>query len=382
MQYVPFGSLGFEVSRLGFGAMRLPTHMENGKRVIDRARAIALIRQGIDGGINYVDTAYGYHDGESEIVVGQALKEGYRERVKLTTKLPHWAVKEKEDLDKVLDEQLKKLDVPYVDFYILHAMNRDAFDKLSALDFRGFYDRALKDGRIKHTGFSFHDDYETFIRIMDSYPFDMAQVQFNYLDENNQAGLQGVIEAGKRHLPIVVMEPLRGGALANPPEEIRAIIRENPRKWSPVKWALRYVADRPEVVTILSGMSAKRQLTDNLRIAKDAAPGSLTDEDRAFTASLREEYKRRMPIGCTHCDYCQPCPKGVVIPNLFAAYNEAMMLGDMGHLTFRYAGAVKDQKDASQCVACRKCETICPQHLPIVEWLKTVDTAYLKAKKG
>lgn len=382
MQYVPFGSLGFDVSRLGFGCMRLPTRKENGKRVIDRARAIALIRQGIDGGINYVDTAYGYHDGESEIVVGEALKGGYRERVTLTTKLPHWAVKEKGDLDKVLDEQLKKLDVPYVDFYILHAMNKTAFEKLSALDFQGFYQRALADGRIKHTGFSFHDDHPTFLKILDSYPFEMAQVQFNYLDEDNQAGLSGVKEAGRRGVPIVVMEPLRGGSLAKPPVEIRTVIKENERKWSPVKWALRYVADRPEVVTILSGMGTKQQVTDNLRIMKDAAPNSLTDADRAFTARLRGEYQKRVPIGCTHCDYCQPCPRGVVIPDIFAAYNEAVMVDHLESMAYRYGNCIKDEKDASRCVQCKKCMEICPQHLDIVSWLKTVDQAYQTIKKG
>ena len=235
MNYVPFTNLGFDVSRLGFGMMRLPT-MKNdqGNDVINRAEAIRMVRRAIDQGLNYVDTAYGYHGGESEIVTGLALKEGYRERVKLTTKLPQWLVNEHADMDRLLDEQLKKLDVPYVDFYLLHALNREAFRKLQRLDYKSFIKRAKADGRIKHIGFSFHDEHDAFLEIVDDYDgWELAQIQLNYLDDEYQAGEKGMRYAGERGIGVVVMEPLRGGAIANPPSSVRAMmdgmIRSIPR---------------------------------------------------------------------------------------------------------------------------------------------------------
>ena len=378
MNYVPFGKLGFDVSRLGFGCMRLPTRMEGDKKVIDREEAVRMIRRAIDAGVTYIDTAYGYHGGESETVVGLALRDGYREKVTLTTKLPYWAVEEKGDLDKVLDLQLKRLGLPGVDFYILHAMRRDAYAKLDALDFKGFYARALRDGRIRHTGFSFHDDYAAFLRILGDYPFDMAQVQFNYLDVDHQAGLKGVEEAGKRGTAVVVMEPLRGGALANPPKELKTLIAQNARGWSPAEWALRYVGDRKEVVTILSGMSEMSQVEDNLRIfsADDFKPGMFDGADAAFAGLLRAEYKKRVPIGCTGCEYCLPCPRGVAIPRLFHDYNEAKMLGREKDFIGDYKAALDKEHDAGRCVRCGRCEGLCPQHLPIMTWLKTLRNEY------
>ena len=383
MNYVPFGHLGFNVSRLGFGCMRLPTRADGEKSAVDREEAVRMIRRAIDGGVTYIDTAYGYHGGESETVVGLALRDGYREKVTLTTKLPYWAVEEKGDLDRVLDTQLKRLGLPSVDFYILHAMSRDAYAKLDALDFKGFYDRALRDGRIGRTGFSFHDDYDTFLRILGDYPFDMAQVQFNYLDVDHQAGLRGIREAGKRGTAVVVMEPLRGGALARPPMQIKTLIDGNERGWSPAEWALRYVGDQKEVVTVLSGMSEMKQVEDNLRIfgQDDFKPGMLTQADAAFTDLLRGEYKKRMPIGCTGCEYCLPCPRGVAIPRLFRQYNEAKMLGRAESFIDGYKTALEKERDAGRCVRCGRCEGLCPQHLPIMDWLKTLRGEYEAAQK-
>lgn len=221
MQKVQFTDLGFEVSRLGFGMMRLPTVLNDEKKtVIDRPQAIAMVRHAIDKGLSYVDTAYGYHDGESEIVTGLALKGGYRERVKLATKLPQWLVNKHEDMDRLLDEQLKKLDVPYIDFYLIHALNREAFHKMQSLDYKSFLKRALADGRIKHTGFSFHDDKNAFLEIVDDYPWDLAQIQLNYLDDEYQATVDGMLYAADKGIGIVCMEPLRGGVLANPPKNV------------------------------------------------------------------------------------------------------------------------------------------------------------------
>ena len=382
MQYVPYECLNKDVSRLGFGCMRLPTIKQGEENVIDREKAISMIRYGIDSGINYVDTAFGYHRGDSEVLVGEALKNGYREKVTLTTKLPPWNVNEPGDLDKVLDTQLKRLDLPYVDFYILHAMNKDVYEKLTALNFKDFYRRALRDGRIKHTGFSFHDDKETFLKILHDYDFELAQVQFNYLDLFDQATIDGVIEAGRIGTGVVVMEPLRGGALANPPAQIRKLIEDNPHGWSPVEWALRYVANRPEVKVILSGMSNMDQVQDNLRIFSqaDVIPGGLTEEDLAFTDLLRSEYKKRIPIPCTGCEYCQPCPMGVKIPALFSDYNEAYMLDNMKDFVWGYEGKIKKEQDASRCVQCKKCESVCPQHIQITSLLGQLQKAYEENK--
>ena len=374
MQYVPFGKLPFRVSRLGFGTMRLP-RIEGEDNKIDRERAINLIRRGIDGGISYVDTAYGYHAGESEIVTGLALKDGYREKVTLTTKLPHWCVNEEKDMNRLLDEQLKKLDVPYLDFYILHALNREAYEKMCAFNYKPFLEQALKDGRIRHTGFSFHDDKDAFLHILNDWDkWEMAQIQHNYLDDENQATEEGLREAGRQGVSIVVMEPLRGGALANPPSNVRAMIDAHESKRSPVDWAFRYLADYPEVATILSGRSTEEQLEDNLRVFENLTVNGMTEQDRAFTKELKKAYLSRKPIGCTACQYCQPCPQGVKIPNIFGAYNHAQMFDHPEEFADRYAKMKEKGEDGSLCVGCGACETACPQQLNIREWLEKIES--------
>lgn len=380
MQYVPFGKHGFQVSRLGFGCMRLPTAQEGERRVIDREEAIALIRRGIDGGITYVDTAYPYHDGESEIVVGKALKDGYRERVRLTTKLPVWAVNEEKDMNRLLDEQLKKLDVPYVDFYLLHAMNKDRLEKMQALHYQDFYRQAIRDGRIKRPGFSFHDDHDTFLRILRDWDeWGMAQIQFNYLDDGEQATEAGLKEAGKMGVPVVIMEPLRGGALANPPANVKELIENHAPRRSAVEWAFSFIADYPEVATILSGMSSREQLDDNLRVFDRLTVGGLAGEDRQFIHSLKEAYLSRMPVKCTGCQYCQPCPQGVRIPEIFQGYNSSKMFDQPDRFLRNYRFRIEQDSDASHCVQCGACEAACPQQLPIIELLRQIDGEYRRA---
>ena len=374
MNYVPFGRLGFDVSRLGFGMMRLPTVKdERGSERIDRPAAIRMVRHAIDRGLNYVDTAYGYHGGESEVVTGLALKEGYRERVKLATKLPQWLVHEHADMDRLLDEQLKRLGLPYVDFYLLHALNREAFHKLQRLDYKSFIRRAKSDGRIRHIGFSFHDEHEAFLEIIDDYEgWDMAQIQLNYLDDEYQAGEAGMRYAGERGISIVVMEPLRGGAIANPPGSVRALMDRYEKQYSPVEWAFRYAGDFKEVVTILSGMSNMEQVKDNLDIFSRVAVDSLSEKDRAFVRELKKAYLERIAIGCTRCDYCQPCPEGVLIPRIFAAVNDAYMFEDDARFDSAYREILRLDGGADRCVACGQCEDACPQHLPIIRLLEEV----------
>ena len=373
MQYVPFGNTGRQVSRLGFGTMRLPTRKnDRGETVIDRDEAIAMIRYAIDRGVNYVDTAYPYHQGESEVVTGLALKDGYREKVMLTSKLPQWLLQDAGDMDKYLDEQLKKLDVPYLDFYLLHSLDLSAFRKLQSFHYKDFLKRARADGRIRFAGFSFHDDRDAFMEIIRDHPWDMAQIQFNYLDDESQATLEGLKQAGKLGIPVVVMEPLRGGALANPPEEVRALAENSARAYSPVEWAFRYCGQFPEVATILSGMSTMEQVRDNLRIFKRLAPGNLDGADMAFVKTLKEAYLKRLKVGCTACGYCQPCPQGVLIPRIFELYNEGHMLSRPETMARKYAQVVKAEGDAERCVACGQCEDICPQHLPVIQLLRTI----------
>ena len=377
MQYVPFGKHGFDVSRLGMGCMRLPTMKnEEGNTVIDREAAIALIRRGIDNGITYVDTAYPYHNGESEIVTGLALKDGYREKVKLATKLPIWALKEEKDMNRILDEQLKKLDVPYVDFYLLHAMNKDRMELMRSYNYKAFLKEALNDGRIRHAAFSFHDDKECFLDILHDYDWSMAQIQFNYLDDDKQATEEGLKAAGKAGVPLVIMEPLRGGALANPPADVKALMDVHESKRSAVEWAFAYISDYAEVATILSGMSNQQQLDENLAVFDHLTVGGLTDADKAFVKQLKEAYLARMPIGCTGCRYCVPCPNDVAIPDLFRAYNEAAMFGHEWKGSWNYGNMVKNGHDASKCVGCGACEGVCPQSLPIIDLLAKIDKEY------
>lgn len=373
MQKVPFGKLGFEVSRLGFGMMRLPT-MENdqGEHVIDRDQAIKMVRTAIDHGVSYVDTAYGYHGGESEIVTGLALKDGYREKVKLVTKLPTWHVTEAKDMDRLLDEQLKKLNVPYLDFYLLHALRRESFEKMQSFNYAEFLNRARRDGRIRHAGFSFHDDKDAFIDILNDFDWELAQVQINYLDDEAQATAEGIRYAGRKGVPVVAMEPLRGGALASPPQEIKDTIQAHPRGYSPVEWAFRYVGNYPEIVTILSGMSTMEQVQDNLHIFQNVTVGNLSPEDEKFVAKLKKAYMARIAVGCTHCDYCQPCPQNVLIPRIFEIYNRAYMFDNNAQLVRDYKNVIKDEGDGARCVACGQCEAACPQQLEIIKLLDKI----------
>ncbi len=380
MQYVPFGQ-GGPVSRLGFGCMRLPTVKNGEQTAIHREQAIAMIRRGIDGGITYVDTAYPYHGGESEIVVGLALKDGYREKVRLATKLPTWLVNEEKDMNRLLDEQLKKLDVPYVDYYLLHAMDKDRMAKMRACHYQDFYRQAIRDGRVRHAGFSFHDDKETFLDILHDFDeWGMCQIQYNFLDDREQATEEGLREAGRRGVPVVVMEPLRGGALANPPADVKRLIQDHPSRRSTVEWAFAYIADYPEVATILSGMSTPEQLDDNLRIFDQVTVNGLTDADRAFIARLKAAYLSRMPVKCTGCAYCQPCPMNVKIPDIFEGYNASKMFDQPERLRRRYAYLAGKQEDASQCAQCGSCEAACPQHLDIIDWLQKIDREYQAMK--
>ena len=365
-----FPGVQAESSALGFGCMRLPT--ENG--AIDEKKAIAMIRHAIDRGVKYVDTAYPYHGGESERLVGKALKDGYREKVILATKLPCWAVTKHEDMMRILDEQLEKLQTDHVDFYLLHALDGGRYDKMKELGYQDFLSEALRQGKIRWPGFSFHDGHEAFMRILGDYDWKMCQVQMNVLDGDYQAGLGGIRAAGEKGVGVVIMEPLRGGLLANPPAAVREAYAAFPQQRSAVEWAFRFLYTMPEIITILSGMSTPEQLEDNLAIFDRASREPLTQEEQALFARVKETYYSLLKTRCTGCEYCQPCPKGVAIPRIFRGFDRSLMQ-ENGSFKNEYARIAAEGKDASRCVACRKCERSCPQHLPIVSYLQEIRSA-------
>ena len=381
---------GDELSILGFGCMRLP--MKEGK--IDEARAIAQIRYAIDQGVNYVDTAWPYHGGESEPLLGKALEDGYRKKVKLATKLPSWLITSRQDMDRYLAAQLEKLGTDQIDYYLVHSLDGASWDRLAQLEVRSFLDRAKADGRIVNPGFSFHGLAADFKRIVDAYPWVFSQIQFNYLDENYQAGSAGLGYAASKGLGVIVMEPLRGGSLASVvPPAVEALWKESKIRRTPAEWALRWVWNRPEVTVILSGMNDEKHIQENLRLASEAHAGSLTEAELRLVERVGRKYRELMKVGCTGCGYCMPCPSGVLIPGCFEEYNKLHMFGTRDESRFIYAlrmsGMLVDGRPmyASQCAECGTCLDKCPQKIQIPAVLKQVaaemegpDTPELLAK--
>lgn len=359
MQYRKFGSTGVEVSALGFGCMRLPI-LEDGH--IDEEKAISMIRHAIDSGVNYVDTAYPYHQGTSEYVVGKALKDGYREKTYLADKLPVWLLESEEDFDKYLDEQLKKLDTDHIDFYLLHALSRERFEeKVKKFNLPKKLEQARKAGKIRYIGFSFHDSLDVFKEIIDYYDgWDFCQIQYNYINLAYQAGTEGLKYAASKGLGVVVMEPLLGGKLANLADHVA---EKFPGDKSQVEYALDFIWDQPEVSLLLSGMTQPEQVTDNLLYADRSHVGMVTKEDRKVYAAAKEIFDRMALVSCTKCAYCMPCPFGLNIPELFAAYN---MTASHGMAKAKEAYAALETK-AEACRACHHCEKECPQHIKISE---------------
>ena len=371
MQYRTFGQLDWEVSVLGFGAMRLPVVSDDPEK-IDEVEATRMLRAAIDGGVNYVDTAYPYHQGTAEAFVGRALRDGYRQRVRVATKLPCWLVEEAADFDRYLDEQLERLQVEKVDFYLLHALNETFWPKLRDLNVLDWAERAMADGRIGHLGFSFHDKYEVFQEIVDAYDgWSLCQIQYNYVDIEYQAGTRGLGYAAGKGLAVVVMEPIRGGLLARcPPPPIAELWDSAPRRRTPADWALQWVWDHPDVSVVLSGMSTMEQVRQNLASAACCGPGTLSADELAVIARVRDKYRELAPIPCTYCKYCLPCPSGVNIPRILELYNEALMYGDL-ETSRRMYGWLKEEERADACAQCGDCEELCPQSIGIIDWLAT-----------
>ncbi len=380
MEYRRFGRLDWKVSALGFGCMRLPTVKRGSKERVDEPEAIRMVRHAIDKGVNYIDTAYPYHEGKSEVVLGKALKDGYRERVRVATKSPVWDIKKASDFDKFLDEQLSRLRTEYVDFYLFHGLGKNRWRNVVLK--HGLLKRAegaLDDGRIKHIGFSFHDDFKAFKEIVDGYPhWDFCQIQYNYMDIKNQAGMRGLKYAASKGLGVVIMEPLLGGKLANPPKDMKGLFRLGGKELSPSDLALRWIWNQPEVSVVLSGMSTMPQVEGNLRSAGRARVGSMEKRELALVDRIRARYLEKIPIGCTRCEYCMPCPNGVDIPGNFELYNNGFIHGDMKDSRMTYTRFFGTKERAGSCKKCKECEAKCPQKLPISELMTKVHTELSK----
>ena len=375
MQYRSFGKLDWKASALGFGCMRFPSldHAPNSPN-IDEAEASRMLRYAIDHGVNYVDTAYPYHGGQSEVMVGKALKDGYREKVKLATKLPVWLVESPADFDRLLNEQLAKLQTDHIDFYLLHALSHSRWQNIVLK--HKLLDRAeaaLADGRIRHLGFSFHDEYPAFEEIVNgSDLWSFCQIQYNYMDAENQAGVRGLKLAADKGLGVVVMEPLMGGRLADPPKDVLEAMEGYSVRRTPVEWALDWLWDQPEVSVILSGMSTMAQVQENLNLAGRSLTESFTSSDLSLIANVREKYHARIAIPCTKCGYCMPCPNGVYIPANFDFFNYAHLYDDVPGARMRYQVFLTEAERSSVCIACGVCESLCPQKIEISQWMPKV----------
>ena len=378
MEYVRFGTTGMEVARFGLGCMRFPP---------DEGEAIEMVRAAIDGGVNYLDTAYVYEG--SEATLAKALAGGYRERIHLATKSNTWGIESHADWEKCLDEQLERLNTDYFDVYLLHNLYDLNWERTLRYDGLGFLDKMVAKGKIRHTGFSMHNTLDAFMTAVDAYRWDMTQIQLNILDEHVQAGVEGLRYAAELGLAVVVMEPLRGGSiLTNKPAEVDRLLASYPEKRSLVEWCFRWLYDKPEVSLVLSGTSSIAQLEDNLSIFADAQADVLSEEDGAFIARIRACYEAQHSVGCTACEYCLPCPSGVAIPEIFRMYNNNVLTGNPFVDRLVYSGSYLTKgRGADQCVACGDCEAKCPQSLPIIESLKTshehllMDIAAFRRKK-
>jgi predicted aldo/keto reductase-like oxidoreductase len=372
MQYRKFGKMDWQPSALGFGCMRLPI-IDGKAGNIDQAKVTEMIHHAIEAGVNYFDTAYFYHDGMSEPALGKALAGGYRERICVATKSPVWLIHEAGDFDRLLDEQLKRLQTDHVDFYLLHALNRDYWAKIQKLDLLKRAEAARADGRIRHLGFSFHDNLESFKQIVDGHDaWDFCQIQYNYMDTTIQAGTEGLRYAAAKGLGVVIMEPLLGGKLALDLPATRPIWESAARKRTPADWALQWVWNHPEVSVVLSGMNTLRQVEENIQSAGVSGPGTLTAAENDMIGRVREVVTSLSPIPCTRCEYCLPCPNGVNIPRNFDAYNKALLYDALADSRNEYKMWIPDENKAERCIQCDECLPKCPQQIAISTWMPVV----------
>jgi uncharacterized protein len=373
MLYRQLGKSGIDISILGFGCMRLPI-TDHKPEKIDFQKATQLLHYAIDNGVNYVDTAYFYHAavfgqrGESEPFVGKALSGGWREKVHLATKMPLFQLRQKEQMDTFLKEQLGRLKTDYLDFYLLHGLNGEVWDRMRNLGVREFLDKKRAEGIVRFPAFSFHGQAEDFMRICNEYDWTFAQIQYNYMDIDFQAGYKGLRYAADKGIGIVVMEPLKGGKLAQKlPAEMTSVFNASDIKRSPAEWALRFVWNEPGVCSLLSGMNSMGQVIENIRVADDGIPGSMGKSELLIFDTLRNAMGARIKADCTECRYCMPCSSGVDIPDVLAALNNAAVWNDPNPWL---TGYIRVNGKAGKCTECRECEEVCPQELPVSTLMK------------
>jgi predicted aldo/keto reductase-like oxidoreductase len=385
MRYRKLGKTNVDASVLGFGAMRMPMIGATGPMSgfdpnvkIDEVEATKMIHHALEQGINYFDTAYGYHAGQSETFVGKVLRE-HRSKVMIATKLPLWNLEKPEDLEKIFEEQLQKLQTDYLDVYLAHGLGVATWEKAKKLGVLEFMDKLVSSGRIRFAGFSFHDELKVFKEIIDAYDWSVCQIQFNFYDQDYQAGREGLAYAVARNIGVVVMEPLRGGKVVDKiPPEIQTIWDSAPSKKSPVEWAMRWVWNFEGVSTVLTGSSSLAQLKDHTRFVKDASEDSLSPVELAVFDQVRAAYRKMLRIDCTGCGYCMKCPNGVNIPQSFSMYNDAYLFHSVEQNAFFYNSMLTPDEKASGCLDCQTCVEKCPQKINIPEELKKVRELFEK----
>ena len=394
MQYRQMPRGKDRLSALGFGCMRLPTYFGGvGSAAIDREKAAALVRGAIDQGVNYLDTAWPYHLGASESFLGDfVLTDGYREKVFLATKLPCFLIRKTEAMQNIFDKQLQKLNTDYIDYYLAHSLDATSWLSMKALGIIGFMDKLKSEGKVRHMGFSFHGKKEDFMQIVDDYPWDFVQVQYNILDEHFQAGIEGIQYAAKKGMGVIVMEPMRGGTLVDKiPSEVKRIYEGSGYNRTAADWAFRWIYNNPDVTVVLSGMSTKAQVDENVQVASESLPNGMSDDELAIVKTVKETYHRLLTVGCTGCAYCMPCPAGIDIPGALKNLNNYHMFkkssAKFAHLRFAGVSTLDGKAHwTSACIDCGKCEDKCPQGVPVrktfLQVQKELETPIIKAMAG
>lgn len=375
---------GNEISALGYGCMRFTKKGGN----VDLEKAEREVLAAIEAGVNYLDTAYVYAG--NEVAVGEILaRTNTRDKVYLATKLPHYLIKSIDGVEKMFREELRRLQTDHIDYYLMHMLTDiPTWERLKKLGMEQWIRGKLVSGEIRNIGFSYHGNTEMFQKLVDAYDWDFCQIQYNYMDEHSQAGVEGLRYANKKGLPVIIMEPLRGGRLVNLlPESAKELFERDEEKRTPAELALKWLYDQPEVTCVLSGMNSLEMVEQNVKTACESPVGCLTESDRRLIEQVKEEIAKKVKVGCTGCGYCMPCPHGVDIPGTFRCYNAMYSEGKQGGRKeyLQCTAFRKDTSSASQCISCGKCETHCPQQIPIRKELKQaakeLETVRYKAMK-